>query len=79
MKSRQATLVDGREAMMVETWMTLTHSDPRCLLIVVNAGRALALRCDRCDGDIAKTFHDVTVSLHFSRETSFAESRKKIA
>lgn len=74
-KSRQPTRVDGREAMAVETWMTLTHGDPRRLLIVVNAGRALALRCDRCDGDIAKTFDDVTVSLHFAA----AESRKKIA
>jgi hypothetical protein len=70
-KSRQATRVDGREAMEVETWMTLTHSDPRCLLLIVNEGRALAVRCDRCDGDMAKIFDDVTVSLHFA-----AESRK---
>jgi hypothetical protein len=65
-KSRQATLVGDREAMTVETWMTLTHSDPRCLLVVVNAGRALALRCDRCEGVASEAFHDATVSLHFA-------------
>ena len=70
-KSKQATAVDGREAMAVETWMTLTHADPRCLFVVVNAGRALALRCDRCEGDMARIFGDVTLSLHFA-----AESRK---
>lgn len=65
-KSRLAARVDDREAMMVETWMTLTHGDPRCLFIVVNAGRALALRSNRCSGDLAETFHDVTLSLHFA-------------
>jgi hypothetical protein len=70
-KSRLAARVDDREAMMVETWMTLTHGDPRCLFIVVNAGRALALRSDRCNGDLAEIFHDLTLSLHFA-----ARSRK---
>ena len=65
-KSRQETRVDGREAMVIETWMTLTHSDRRCLLVVVNAGRALALRCDRCEGAPADAFNDATVSLHFA-------------
>jgi hypothetical protein len=65
-KSRQTTSVDGREAMSVETWMTLTHSDRRCLLLIVNAGRALAIRCDRCEGAAADAFQDVTVSLHFA-------------
>jgi hypothetical protein len=70
-KSRQATRADNREAMLAETWMTLTHSDPRCLFVIVNAGRALALRCDRCEGAASAAFHDAAVSLHFA-----AESRK---
>ena len=65
-KSMRETSVDGREAMTVETWMTLTHADRRCLLVVVNAGRALAVRCDRCEGTAAEAFDDVTVGLHFA-------------
>ena len=73
-KSRQVTKVDGREAMEVATWMTLTHSDPRCLMVAVNGGRALALRSDRCDGVEAEAFEEVLLSLHFTDA-----SRKKIA
>ncbi|HEU4887101.1 MAG TPA: hypothetical protein VFV49_04380 [Thermoanaerobaculia bacterium] len=64
-KSREATEVAGREVMVVETWMTLTHADPRCLLVAVNAGRVLALRCDRCEGEAFDAFERLAASLQF--------------
>lgn len=64
-KSRQPTEVNGREVMVVETWMSLTHGDPRCLLVAVNAGRVLALRCDRCEGEAFDAFERLAASLQF--------------
>lgn len=67
LRSRQTTRVDGREAIAVETWRSLTHTDPRRFLIVVNEGRVLALRCDRCsDPVMAEGFDQVSASLHFA-------------
>jgi hypothetical protein len=67
-KSRRETAVGGREAMLFETWMTLTHNDPRRVLVIVNDGRALTLRCDRCEGEMAAAFDAVVKSLQFAAE-----------
>ena len=66
-KSRETISVDGREAMAVETWLSLSHTDPKRQLIVVNEGRVLALRCDRCsDPAAAEAFGRIRASLHFA-------------
>lgn len=67
LKSRQTTRVDGREAIAVDTWRSLTHTDLRRYLIVVNEGRVLVLRCERCsDPLINDGFDQVSESLHFA-------------
>lgn len=65
-KWRRRIRVDGREGMALETWMTLTHEDPRRMLVLVNGGRVLALRCDRCAGATSDAFDRVAESLHFA-------------
>lgn len=78
-KSRRAIEGNGREMMMVETWMALTHSNPGCLFVVVNGGRVLALRCDRCEGEAFDAFERLAASLQFPPAAPPAPPRKKIA
>jgi hypothetical protein len=65
LRSSETRRVDGKEAVLVTTWMTLTHADERLLLLVINDGRSLALRCDRCDAPVKIAFTSVAESLHF--------------
>ena len=65
LKSAETRRVDGKEAVLVTTWMRLTHGDERLLLLVINDGRSLALRCDRCDAPVKSTFQSVAENLHF--------------
>ena len=66
-KSRTPTTVDGREAMTVETWLSLSHTGLQRQIIVVNEGRVLALQCRRCSDPVAAgAFEAVAASLHFA-------------
>ncbi len=65
LKTTETRSVDGRQAALVATWMTLTHDNVRVLLLVVNDGRSLALRCDRCNEPVRSAFDKVAESLHF--------------
>jgi len=65
-KSRVDRSVDGHSALDIETWSTLTHADPRHLILISNAGRVLSIRCDRCDAAARTAFESVMKSLHFA-------------
>jgi len=65
-KSRVDRSVDGHSALDIETWSTLTHADPRHLILISNEGRVLSIRCDRCDAPARTAFESVMKSLHFA-------------
>jgi hypothetical protein len=64
-RSREIVRIDGREALRIETWSALTHTDPRRYLLVLNDGRILLLRCERCEGESAEAFDAIAASLRF--------------
>ena len=69
LKSTETRRIGGREAAVVTTWMTLSHADERRLVLVINDGRSLVLRCDRCDPPVPEVLDAVAASLHFGSDT----------
>jgi hypothetical protein len=67
-KSRRALTIDGREAMDIETWNRLDHTNPRRIFFVRDEGELLALHTERMAlQDSLAAFDAIRDSLHFLR------------
>jgi hypothetical protein len=65
-KSRRPVTVDGREAMDIETWNRLDHTNPRRMFFVKDDGDLLALHTvGMAFEDSLKAFESIRDSLHF--------------
>jgi hypothetical protein len=65
-KSRRAVTIDGREAMDIETWHRLDHSNPQRIFFVIDEGDLLALHTVRmAPPDTLAAFDALRDSLHF--------------
>ena len=65
-KSRRTVMVDGREAVDIETWNRLDHANPQRLFFVDNDGELLALYTERMAlKDTLAAFDAIRDSLHF--------------
>jgi hypothetical protein len=65
-KSRRATTLDGREAVDIETWHRLDHSNPQRMFFVRDDGELLALHTVRMAfADSLAAFDAIRDSLHF--------------
>jgi hypothetical protein len=66
-KSRRATKLDGREAMDIETWNRLDHTNPRRILLVRADDDLLALSTvGMAFEDSLSAFDAIRDSLHFA-------------
>jgi hypothetical protein len=64
-KSRRAVMVDGREAMDIETWSRLDHANPQRFFLVRDDGDLLALQTVRMAfADTLTAFDAIRDSLH---------------
>lgn len=76
-RSREATMVGGRDALVVETWNRLSHTSPQRMLFVLNDGYLLALYAAlRADADSAAAFDSVRASLQFAPVGAAASERR---
>jgi len=65
-KSRRAVTIDGREAVDIETWNRLDHTNPQRILLVRDDGELLALHTVRMAlQDSLTAFDAIRDSLHF--------------
>ena len=65
-KSRRAVTVDGRDAVDIETWSRLDHSNPQRMFFVRDDGDLLALHTVRMAfADTLAAFDTIRDSLHF--------------
>lgn len=65
-KSRRAVTLDGREAVDIETWSRLDHSNPQRMFFVRDDGDLLALHTVRMAfADTLAAFDTIRDSLHF--------------
>ena len=65
-KSRRTVTIDGREAMDVDTWNRLDHTNPQRILFVRDDGDLLALHTVRMAfADSLAAFDAIRDSLHF--------------
>jgi len=65
-KSRRTVMLDGREAVNIETWYRLDHSSPQRILFVDDEGELLALHTERMAlADSLAAFDTIRDSLHF--------------
>jgi hypothetical protein len=65
-KSRRTVFIDGREAVDVETWHRLDHTNPRRILFVNDDGDLLALHTvGMAFEDSLAAFDAIRESLHF--------------
>ena len=68
-KSRNTSVIDGREAVDVETWNRLDHSNPRRILLVKDQDDVLALHTVRMAlADTLAAFDALRTSFHFVSE-----------
>jgi hypothetical protein len=64
-KSRRAVTVDGREAIDIETWNRLDHTNPQRIFFVIDDGDLLALHTERMAfEDTLAAFDAIRDSLH---------------
>ena len=65
-KSRRAVTLDGREAVDIETWHRLDHTNPQRIFFVNDDGELLALHTERMAfEDSLAAFDAIRDSLHF--------------
>ena len=65
-KSRRAVTIDGREAMDIETWNRLDHTNPQRIFFVRDEGELLALHTVRmASQDSMAAFEAIRESFHF--------------
>lgn len=65
-KSRRTIMLDGREAVNVETWNRLDHTNPQRFFFVDDEGELLALHTERMAfSDSLAAFDAIRDSLHF--------------
>lgn len=65
-KSRRTVTIDGREAMDIETWNRLDHTNPQRIFFVTDDGDLLALHTVRMAfEDSLAAFDAIRDSLHF--------------
>jgi hypothetical protein len=65
-KSRTTILIDGHEAMEVETWSRLDHTYPQRLICIPAGDQLLALHTVRmADAETLEAFDAIRDSLHF--------------
>jgi hypothetical protein len=65
-KSRRPVTLDGREAMDIETWNRLDHTNPQRIFLVADDGHLLALHTVRmASADALAAFDVIRGSLHF--------------
>jgi hypothetical protein len=66
LKSRRTVTIDGREAVDIETWSRLDHTNPQRIFFVNDDGDLLALRTERMAlPDSLAAFDAIRDSLHF--------------
>jgi hypothetical protein len=76
-KSRRPVEVGGREALEIETWNRLSHTNPQRALFVPDDGELLALYTPReADAESVKGFESIRDSLHFP-EVDASDSRRQ--
>ena len=64
-KSRRTVMLDGREAVDIETWQRLDHSNPQRIFFVDDDGELLALHTERMAlADSLAAFDAIRGSLH---------------
>ena len=65
MKSRREVTVDGREAIDIETWNRLDHTNPQRIFFVIDDGEVIALHTERMAlEDSLAAFDALRDSLH---------------
>jgi len=65
-KERRTVTIDGREAVDIETWSRLDHTNPQRILLVNADGDLLALHTVRmANEESLKAFDSIRHSLHF--------------
>jgi hypothetical protein len=65
-KSRRTIMLDGREAVDIETWNRLDHTNPQGIFFVDDDGELLALHTERMAlADSLAAFDAIRDSLHF--------------
>lgn len=65
-KSRRTVIVDGREAVAIETWNRLDHTNPQRIFLVDDDGELLSLHTERMAfDDTLAAFDAIRDSLHF--------------
>ena len=68
-KSRVAHVIDGRDAVYVETWARLDHSNPHRYLLINDGGDLLTLHTPRMAlEDTLTAFDSIRQSIHFVSE-----------
>jgi hypothetical protein len=66
LKSRRTVMLDGREAVDIETWNRLDHTNPQRIFFVDDDGELLALHTERMAfEDTLAAFDAIRDSLHF--------------
>jgi hypothetical protein len=65
-KSRRTITIDGRDAIDIETWNRLDHTNPQRILLVIDGGDLLALHTERMAfADSLAAFDALRDSFHF--------------
>jgi hypothetical protein len=65
-KSRRTVMLEGREAVDIETWQRLDHTNPQRIFFVDDDGELLALHTERMAlADSRAAFDAIRDSLHF--------------
>ena len=65
-RSRRTVMVEGREAVDIETWNRLDHTNPQRIFFVDDEGELLALHTERMAfADTLAAFDAIRDSLHF--------------
>ena len=76
-RSREATKVGGRDALLVDTWNRLSHTGLQRLLFVPNDGYLFALyTAPQADAESAAAFDSVRASLQFAPVGAAASERR---
>ena len=66
LKSRRTVMLEGREAVDIETWQRLDHTNPQRIFFVDDDGELLALHTERMAlADSLAAFNTIRDSLHF--------------
>ena len=66
-KSRRAMTLDARDAVDLETWNRLSHTNPQRFIFLVNEGDLLVLYTSREGGaELVQAFASIRDSLHFA-------------